>query len=393
MSGLPNVAIIVPTFQRPAHLERTLASLDAQQDCPRFEVIVADDGSSDETEEIVRRHAATASYRVAWVTHPHDGFQLAKCRNEGVAASRAEYLVFVDGDCILPPVFVREHWRRRQKGVVLTGDVVRLPQPQSERVTASAIRDRQWMSVVPRSEYRRLRWAYAKGIFYRLTRHRKKPRLFGGANSMHRCDYEKVNGYDENFRGWGMEDDDLRERLVRSGVRIHCTPAHLAPVHLWHPPSDTTPSQWWQGANIDYYLRRGKLTRCVRGLTKRQRRDVRVRLRGWASTPLRQHILPDGYDYVPADTTCDVDVEIALFPAVPNDCDAADCRILVMLAPANVVSPSLSGDADYVVTPPSDRTALRSWDVRRELAAILDSACGFCTRDEADTGKPTERAA
>ena len=94
-----------------------------------------------------------------------------------------------------------------------------------------------------------------------------------------------------------------------------------------------------------------------------------------------------------ADTTCDVDVEIALFPAVPTHRDAADCRILVMLAPANVVSSSLSGDADYVITPPSDRTALKSWDVRRELAAILDSACGFCTRDGADMRNLTERAA
>ncbi len=393
MHSSPDVAIIVPTFQRPAHLERTLASLDAQEDCPPFEVIVADDGSLDETEEIVSGHAARASYRVAWVTHPHDGFQLAKCRNEGVAASRAEYLIFVDGDCVLPPTFVGEHWRRRQQGAVLTGDVIRLPRKESEQVTASAIRGRRWMSVVPRSEYRRLRWAYTKGIFYRVTRHPKKPRLFGGVNSMYRSDYERVNGYDENFRGWGMEDDDLRERLVRSGVRIRCTPAHLAPVHLWHPPSDTTPTQWWQGANIDYYLRRGKLTRCVRGLTKRRRRDIRVRLRGWAGNQVRRRVLPEGYDYAPADVASHVDVEIALFPAVPSHRRAADCRILVMLAPASIAPSSLAVDADHVVMPPSDHTALRSWNVRRELAAILDTACGFRTLNGTQAGKPSERAA
>ncbi len=374
----PDVAVIVPTFERPAHLRRTLASIDAQVGNQAIEVVVTDDGSTGETSEVVREYAKSCPFPVAFVTHDHAGFQLARCRNEGVAASRAEYLIFIDGDCVIPPDFVREHLRRRRRGIVLSSDVARLPKDASERVTLDRIAARDIRKLIPVRERLRLRWSRTKARFYELTRHPRKPRLFGGANSLWRDDYLAVNGYDENFTGWGAEDDDLRDRLKRRGIRIRSTPPHVAPLHLWHPPHATNPASWRDGNNVKYLLRPGKLRRCVRGFRKLDRSEVLVRVLRVQIGADELAVLPTSYRYVPLHGSGHADVEIALFPGTSQFTNHADCRVLVILEPSASVAQPLETQADYVVRPPAKETpGTRAWTPRSELEKILDHVCGF----------------
>ena len=98
------IAVVISTFERPGHLERCLASLEGQRGVEGlFEVVVADDGSRDETLRLLAAASRRLSFPLTFTTHTHEGFRLARCRNEGVAASTAPYLLFTDGDCILPP--------------------------------------------------------------------------------------------------------------------------------------------------------------------------------------------------------------------------------------------------------------------------------------------------
>ena len=153
-----------------------------------------------------------------FTTHPHSAFQLARCRNEGVAASTAPYLLFLDGDCILPPDHVAIHLERRRAGVVMSGDFMRLDEAASARVDEKVIRSGEFVHWASQDEMRRLRAKIRKGRFYQWIRHPTKPKLFGNNVGVWRSDYERINGYDENFQGWGCEDDDLRLRLRRAGV-------------------------------------------------------------------------------------------------------------------------------------------------------------------------------
>src|SRR5262245_15146495 len=115
----PEIAVLISSFERPAHLRRALASIAAQKGLRgSLEVVVTDDGSRDETPKIVREFAASVPFPVRMTTHPHDGFQLARCRNEGVAASTADYLLFLDGDCIIPPDHLKIHLDRRRENTV-----------------------------------------------------------------------------------------------------------------------------------------------------------------------------------------------------------------------------------------------------------------------------------
>ena len=134
-----------------------------------------------------------------------------------MAASRAPYLLFLDGDCILPPDHVAVHLLRRRPGVVMAGHFARLDEPTSARID-----DRGHV----RGEFcepgfgRRTPAVTVQGLdrksrLYNGCGHPTKPKLFGNNIGIWRTDYERVNGYDENFEGWGCEDDDLRLRLRR----------------------------------------------------------------------------------------------------------------------------------------------------------------------------------
>jgi GT2 family glycosyltransferase len=243
-----------------------------------MEVVVTDDGSTDETHDLVRGFAAVAEFPVRLTTHPHASFQLARCRNEGVAASSAEYLIFLDGDCILPPDHVYQHLARRRDRVAYAGYCVCLDQPTSERVTGDVIRRGdflRWGGWRERWKLAKLDW---KSRFYYALRHPLKPRLFGGTVGISRADFERVNGYDENFVGWGCEDDDLRIRLRRSGTRIASILRWTRTYHLWHPPTTTAPMSWRAGSNVSYLTRPVRLTRCRNGLVKRSDGDLRLEL-------------------------------------------------------------------------------------------------------------------
>ncbi len=100
-----------------------------------------------------------------------------------------------------------------------------------------------------------------------------------------RVDYERVNGYDENFQGWGCEDDDLRYRLRRAGVKIESILRWTRTFHLWHPSEATAPARWRDGLNVKYLLRKGRLTRCRNGLVKRPLADLHVRVVGEPAEP------------------------------------------------------------------------------------------------------------
>src|SRR4051794_39366024 len=134
--AIPEISVVVSTYRRPGHLARCLLSIALQRfDHSKIEVIVTDDGSADRTAAVVEQFGQTVDFSVQFVTHRHRGFRLARCRNEGVFCARAPYLLFTDGDCIMPPDHLAEHMARRRPGSAVAGDCLRLPREASDRIT------------------------------------------------------------------------------------------------------------------------------------------------------------------------------------------------------------------------------------------------------------------
>ena len=265
MSQAPELSVILSTFERPRHLERSLASLAIQRGIKgRFEVVVADDGSEDETHDIVRRFAQSVDFPVKLSTHSHHGFRLSFCRNEGVRVSRGSYLLFTDSDCIFPPDHLRKHLLGRRPGVVRTGNSYRLKQWLSERIDHASILSGEYLNWVPHDLQRRMFRRWLNDRYYEIIRHPTKPKLDGCDCGIWRCDFEAVNGFDEDFQGWGCEDDDLGLRLRGAGIRIATIVRETCVCHLWHPLDPTAPVSWRDGQNVGR-LAEPRPVRCVNG--------------------------------------------------------------------------------------------------------------------------------
>jgi glycosyltransferase involved in cell wall biosynthesis len=268
MASNLDLSVIVTTYERPKHLQRCLASLALQRGVEgRFEVIVADDGSRDCTHDLVHQFAKSADFPIKLTTHPHEDFRVARCRNEGVRASRGSYLLFTDGDCILPPEHLATHLRLRRSGIVWAGNGYRLSSEATNRIDVAAITSQEYRRYVSRAERRRLVHLWLKNKYYQVVGHPTKPKLDACNFAVWRQDYEAINGFDESFIGWGCEDDDLGIRLRKSGLRIDTILRYTRVYHLWHAFDPSYPYRWRRGANVSRLLST-RPVRCHRGLVQ-----------------------------------------------------------------------------------------------------------------------------
>lgn len=364
MPSPPEISVIVSTYQRPWHLRRCLVSLAAQRDVAgQFEVIVVDDGSRDDTPAVVAQTAREVDYRLTFITHPHNGYQLARCRNSGIRAALAPYLLFTDGDCVFPPDHLRGHLDARRPGVVRSGDCLRFDEAASQRIDESSVRSGKFMNSVSREAIKFRRRGLAKARLHRLLLRRDRPKLTGWNIAAWRDQLVRVNGFDERFRGWGCEDDDLAARLRTSGARIATAVGYTHGYHLWHPIDPTAPTTWSGGANVGYLRRTLRLTRCLAGLAPRSLDEAKVRL---IATDQRESF---ARNVVTGSRTpvASPDLELLFWPADEGFSSAADCRVLVCLEGDRVPrSISRRAHATISVAQWTDAAA-----VRRQLESLL----------------------
>ena len=368
-----DLSVIVTTFERPRHLRRVLLSLAVQQDfAGRLEVIVADDGSQDETPQVVEEFASQVSFPVRFVTHQHEGFWPARTRNEGFAASSGRYILFLDGDCVVPPDHLAIHMRMRRPGRAYTGDCVRLDPQTSEKITEDVVRRAEYLRWTCRGELRRLAIAHWKAVFYHLIRHPEKPRVLTGNLALWREDFLRINGFDENYRGWGCEDDDFGLRLHQAGIRVCSIRRWTRTYHLWHPRVATAPQKVSNGVNFRYLHRAGRLTKCRNGFKKRPWSEVCTVWTGNIELLPRLSSVPgisrgENNSWRSDDSSAQSpEVEILVWDnRTPRFKTRAECRVLVI--PDGPLPPkSLVRQADIVFAKPGSLDSLRAW-IRPEV--------------------------
>ena len=264
-----DLAVILTTYQRPAHLRRSLASLALQRGVTgRFEVVVTDDGSQDETPDVVAEFARSVDFPVQFTTHPHDGFRPSQSRNDGVRVSRAEYLLLADGDCLFPKDHLAKQLLARRPGVVRAGWCHRLSREATEALGPQEIAAETYLRSMRPYDHVRMWRKWLGEVAYQTFRHSFKPKLTSWSIGISRRDYELVNGFDESYVGWGCEDDDFAMRLRRAGARIRTLLGYTHAYHMWHPLDPTHPGKWSNGANVGLFLQQDRPIRCRRGLVK-----------------------------------------------------------------------------------------------------------------------------
>ena len=268
------ITVIVTTFERPSALLLSLAALERQRDCGEFEIIVADDGSSDATESIVREHALAIGGVLSFVTQEHKGFRLAQLRNLAVRSARGDYLVFLDGDCVPHDDFVAGHELVRQPRRFAVGGRCYLGRAPSEALRVEQVRKLGIAPFVPAKERRRLRRVRRRDWIYNALGWKNRPKMIGANFAVHRSDYVAVNGFDNRYVGWGFEDEDFARRLERMGIRRVSAVGEAKAVHIWHEPVPSFHGRARDSDNAERYRSRHYLTRPLHGLQRRSLSDL-----------------------------------------------------------------------------------------------------------------------
>jgi glycosyltransferase involved in cell wall biosynthesis len=251
------ITVVLSAFERGDYLRLALLCLGHQARVPD-EVVVTDDGSEEDIAAAVAESVKGLPLdRVKYVRQENRGFRLARNRNNGIRGSSGDYLVFWDQDVTATRGYLEVFSGHGQPGQFLVAFPVLLDRAQTALVRPEAVARGDYADLLTRAQVRSIHRQYVKDTFYyyagRLMRGRgHRPKVRGGYFGISRHDLERVDGFDENYRGWGAEDDDLGRRLYRAGVVGRTAFRDEFPLHLWHPHSTGTADS----PNLEYYNRR-----------------------------------------------------------------------------------------------------------------------------------------
>jgi glycosyltransferase involved in cell wall biosynthesis len=235
------VSIIISTYNAPDWLERTLWGFECQS-TEGFEIVIADDGSGQETAQLIERFGSSQKFRIRHVRHDDYGFRKWKIVNRAIAEASGDYLIFTDGDCIPHPDLVATHRRLAEDGRYLSGGYLKLPMQTSRAIGEADIRSGHAFTA---GWLRRhgfgfsLKWLklVIPGTFLAPVLNFLTPakRTFNGNNSScFRKDALAVNGFDERIL-YGGGDREFGYRLEHAGILPKMIRYSTLCLHLDHP--------------------------------------------------------------------------------------------------------------------------------------------------------------
>lgn len=255
------ISLIITTYNWKEALGVSLASVLAQTLLP-CEIIVADDGSRPDTGELVRRVAATAPMPVIHSWQEDLGFRLAMSRNRAIARARGAYIILIDGDIVVDRRFVEDHRDFARRGHFVQGSRVLLGRELTERVLTSGELRRPILARGVENRKNCVRSLLLARLF--SFRSRRLPGVKTCNFAFWREDALAINGFNEEFVGWGREDSEFTARLLNTGVRRQNLRFCALGYHLYHSMNERD-----RLAINDSILRRTideKLCRCERGV-------------------------------------------------------------------------------------------------------------------------------
>ena len=216
---LPKTSLIISTYNQPEILYLAIVSA-LEQTCLPGEIIIADDGSGEETAGLVREIKKKSSVPIIHTWLPDDGFRVMLARNNAVAVSTGEYLIFLDGDCYLNKYFIEDHLSCAETGYYACGRRVNIRVNRQEYILRTGDRRITFFSWGTGKKFhairsRRLAQLHKKGgLLY------KEGGMASANLAVWRSDFERVNGFNERLAGFSGCDYELACRFGDVGISI-----------------------------------------------------------------------------------------------------------------------------------------------------------------------------
>ena len=233
-------ALIISTYNSSKALSVIIDAVSKQVQLPN-EIIIAEDGKDIETLRIINLWKNKISLKFIHVNQEDSGFRKALILNKAIQSSESDYIIQIDGDCIPNKYFVYDHIANAKKGCYLYGTRVHIKkkyvsiflwcyQNKNRKIIFS------FFSPNIKKRFRKIRLPFLSKLYFKkeIISHK-----FRGCNtSFWKKDFVSVNGYDNEFVGWGREDSDLMIRLHNLGIKGKRVKFSAIVYHLDHDEED-----------------------------------------------------------------------------------------------------------------------------------------------------------
>ena len=255
--------LLITTYNWSEALQLVLLSAKNLSVQP-YEIIIADDGSKDQTKLLIEKFIKNSNLSIRHIWHEDKGFRRSAILNKAIAQAEGDYIIQLDGDCIMHKDFVKDHITASRENTYLFGSRVTIKKEMLPGIFES----------------QKIRFGFFdKGISKRTRNLRiplfskwyaSKPQIskkMRGCNlSYWKKDFINVNGYNEDIEGWGREDSELILRMLHSGVLGKRLRYAGIIYHIWHRvlPKDKLD----RNNELQEKTMLEKIKRCTNGIDK-----------------------------------------------------------------------------------------------------------------------------
>jgi glycosyltransferase involved in cell wall biosynthesis len=267
------LSVIITTYNSEAWLRKVLLGYTVQTE-KNFEVVIADDGSTPKTAEVIAEFQGVFQYPIVHVWQQDKGFRKSRILNKAILQSGSDYLLFTDGDCIPRKDFVAVHLQKREAGFFLSGGYFKLPMALSESISDQDILNQKCFKIG---------WLLSKGlkINFKLSKltHNSyfaafmnwltpTKRSWNGHNSSgFKQDILAVNGFNEEMDYGGM-DRELGERMFNNGMLSKQIRYSAICLHLDHARGYANEAKIKHNLEIRRYNKKHRIIRIENGIDK-----------------------------------------------------------------------------------------------------------------------------
>ena len=225
------VSLIITTYNRVNALSLVLRSVEYQTVLPK-EVIIADDGSGSDTKEAISVFQKTSNLNIIHSWQKDSDFRAAKSRNKAIAKSKDDYIILIDGDMVLHPKFIEDHISHAEPGYFVQGTRVLLTQSATQDALVKMKTNFSFSSSGIQNRKNAIHSNFLSRLFS------KKKNYLRGIKTCNMAFFKQdcinINGFNNDFEGWGREDSEFVVRLLNSGIHRKNLRFSAIQFHLWH---------------------------------------------------------------------------------------------------------------------------------------------------------------
>ncbi|MDI1317119.1 glycosyltransferase family 2 protein [Flavobacterium sp.] len=267
------LSIIISTYNSEEWLHKVLLGYTIQSEND-FEIIVADDGSTNKTKSVIDSFRDKFKHPIQHVWHEDLGFRKCKILNTAILASNSDYLLFTDGDCIPRKDFVAQHLKEKEKGFFLSGGYFKLPMNISTTISDHDIIHQKCFKVS---------WLRKQGLklSFKITKLNNNKyfakfmnwltptkRSWNGHNSSgFKSDILAINGFNE-LLDYGGEDREMGERLFNNGLLSKQIRYRAICIHLDHSRGYVNLEKVAYNLEVRKFNKKNNVTRIETGITQ-----------------------------------------------------------------------------------------------------------------------------